>query len=863
MRRLTRSTLLALAVGVCALVVATPSPAAAQTTIADKVKGLTRLDGFMPLYWDENGGRILMEIARWDTELLYQISLPAGLGSNPVGLDRGALGDTHVVVFQRIGPKVLMIEPNYRYRALTSDQAERHAVQDSFAQSVLWGFKVEASQGPRVLVDATALFMRDAYGVIDTLRRTKQGSYRLDDGRSAIYLPRTKAFPKNTEIEATLTFVTDGDPGPNVSQVTPSPQAVTLREHHSFVELPPLDGPDAYHPRTVDPRVGVFGIDFHDYASPITEPIEKHWVVRHRLQKKDPGAAMSEAVKPIVYYVDNGAPEPIRSALVEGASWWNEAFEAAGFRNAFQVKVLPADADPMDLRYNVINWVHRSTRGWSYGASVVDPRTGEILKGHVTLGSLRVRQDIMLGTGMIPPFASAASGASADGDRDGDGLHAPCNAGDVPDVDYLQPGDANSNGQDAQAMALARIRQLSAHEVGHTLGFAHNFAASTDNRASVMDYPAPNVEIRNGALDLSNAYARGIGAYDKWAVRFAYVQFAAGADERVEIEKVVQEGVSAGLPYITDEDARPAGAAHPLANLWDNGSDPVAMLRHEMQVRQIGLSHFGLKNVPTGSPLSLLEAKLLPLYLHHRFQLTAALKSIGGATYSYAVRTASGPSPQTVQQIVAPATQRDALKAVLETITPQALDVPDNILALIPPKAFSFGSVNTELFASRTAPLFDPLGAASIASDMAISGLLQYQRAGRLITFHAQAVANPDFKDVVDALIAQVWSRTPLTPRLAAIRRVEQHLLTTRLMDLAATDEAMPQVRAEATAALRTIQQKAAEPLASPDPAQRTLQAAIRDDIDRFLKRPDTTFKQIAPLPTPPGDPIGSRGSVR
>jgi Met-zincin/Domain of unknown function (DUF5117) len=853
MRSVPRSLLLALAVVVCAGAPAVAQPSATKS-IADTVKGLTRLDGFMPLYWDEANGKILMEIGRWNTELLYQISLPAGLGSNPVGLDRGALGETHVVVFQRIGPKVLMIEPNYKYRALTQDAAERQAVQDSFAQSVLWGFKVEASEGTRVLVDATALFMRDAFGAIDTLRRTHQGSYRLDDSRSAIYLARTKGFPKNTEIEATLTLVTDGDPGPNVSQVTPSPQAVTLREHHSFVELPPLDGPDAYHPRRVDPRVGVFGIDFHDYASPITEPIEKHWLVRHRLQKKDPNAAISEPVKPIIYYVDNGAPEPIRSALVEGASWWNEAFEAAGFRNAFQVKVLPLDADPMDLRYNVINWVHRSTRGWSYGASVVDPRTGEVLKGHVTLGSLRVRQDIMLGTGMIPTFLN-----SGIAETDGDGLHRPCDAGDVPDVDYLQPGDASS--QDVQAMALARIRQLSAHEVGHTLGFAHNFAASTDDRASVMDYPAPNVEIRNGALDLSNAYGRGIGAYDKWAVRFAYVQFAPGADERVEIERVVEEGINVGLPYITDEDARPAGAAHPLANLWDNGSDPVAMLRHEMQVRQIGLSQFGLKNVPTGSPLSLLEAKLLPLYLHHRFQLTAALKEIGGATYSYAVRTPAGPSPASVQEIVAPEKQRDALKAVLETITPEALDVPDRVLSLIPPKAFSFGSVNTELFTGRTDPVFDPLAAASIAADMAISGLLQYQRAGRLITFHAQQIANPGFKDVVDALIAQIWSKSPLSPRLAAIRRIEQHLLMTRLIDLAAQDQATPQARADATAALRVIQQKAAEPQSSVDAAQRAMQQSIRDDIDRFLKRPDATFKPIAPLPTPPGDPIGTRGA--
>ena len=508
-----------------------PAEAAAKpaATITSKTSALKKLDGFMPLYWDEKEGKMLMEIGQFDTELLYQVSLPAGVGSNPIGLDRGALGDTHVVTFQRIGPKVLMVEPNYRYRAITSDPAELRAVRDSFAQSVLWGFTIEASEGSRVLVDATKLFLRDAYGVIDTLRDTRQGRYRLDDSRSAFYLTRTKNFPKNSEVEATLTFVTDEAPGPLVRQVTPTAQAVTVRQHHSFIELPKLTE-NGYKPRTLDPRVGAFGIEFHDYASPITDPIEKRWIVRHRLEKKDPAAAVSEAVKPIVYYVDNGAPEPIRSALVEGASWWTQAFEAAGFKNGFQVKVLPEDADPMDVRYNVINWVHRSTRGWSYGNSIVDPRTGEILKGHVTLGSLRVRQDYMLGTGMIPTYTSG-----------GGGLNGACEAGFAPEVDYLaaaaeQPGAGTSPGTGANdarpndpsyGMSIQRIRQLSAHEVGHTIGFSHNFAASTyGGRASVMDYPAPLVEIKNGALDLSNAYGNGIGAYDTWAVKFAYSQFA-------------------------------------------------------------------------------------------------------------------------------------------------------------------------------------------------------------------------------------------------------------------------------------------------------------------------------------------------
>jgi hypothetical protein len=833
-------------------------------TIASKTASLKKLDGFMPLYWDEKDGKLLMEIGQFDTELLYQVSLPAGVGSNPIGLDRGALGDTHVVTFQRIGPKVLMVEPNYRYRAITSDPAELRAVRDSFAQSVLWGFTIEASEGSRVLVDATKLFLRDAYGVIDTLRDTRQGQYRLDESRSAFYLARTKNFPKNSEIEATLTFVTDAAPGPLVRQVTPTPQAVTVRQHHSFIELPALDA-NGYKPRTLDPRVGAFGIEFHDYASPITDPIEKRWIVRHRLEKKDPSAAVSEAVKPIVYYVDNGAPEPIRSALVEGASWWTQSFEAAGFKNGFQVKVLPADADPMDVRYNVINWVHRSTRGWSYGNSIVDPRTGEILKGHVTLGSLRVRQDYMLGTGMIPTYTGGAAGA--------------CEAGFSPEVDYLaaaaitsQTGTgtsgAGASGASASGarpndpsygMSIQRIRQLSAHEVGHTIGFSHNFAASTyGGRASVMDYPAPLVEIKNGALDLSNAYGNGIGAYDTWAVKFAYSQFPAGGDEAAQLEQIVQEGVKAGMHYITDSDARPAGAAHPLANLWDNGSDPIAMLKHEMEVRRIGLSKFGLKNVPAGSALSLLEAKLLPLYLHHRFQLQAAVKSVGGAMYSYAVRAANGPSPSQVQQIVPAGAQRAALDAVLATITPEALDLPNEIITLIPPKAFGFGSVNTELFEGRTDPVFDPLGAASIAADMAISGLLQHQRAARLNAFHAQKSENPAFTEVLDALHRAVWSAPATLPRRQAIQRTVQHLFAQRLMDLASHDAADPQVRAEATAILRQM----ATTLNTPqvlDRATNSFRLAMAEDITRFMNRPDATFKRTNPLPVPPGDPIGGR----
>ena len=806
-------------------------------SIADKVKGLQKIDGYIPLYWQSSTGKLFMEISRWKQEMLYQVSLPAGLGSNPVGLDRGQLGDSSVVAFERIGPKVLLEQPNYHYRAITTNRAERRAVEDSFARSVLWGFKVDAEDGDRALVDATSFFMRDAHGVVNALRRTRQGRYKLDDSRSAPYMEHTKGFPRNTEVETLLTFTTDEDPGRYIRQTTPTPTAVTLREHHSFVELPDLN----YKPRKLDPRAPSFGIEFYDYASPINEPIEKRWIARHRLEKRDPSAAMSEPVKPIIYYVDSGAPEPIRSALVEGASWWNQAFEAAGFRNAFQVKVLPDEADPMDVRYNMINWVHRATRGWSYGGSITDPRTGEIIKGNVTLGSLRVRQDFTIGAGLIPQYA------------EGDDPRA-CMAEMSPDDEYLAALDPAA---DPTAMSIARIRQLAAHETGHTLGFAHNFAASTYGRASVMDYPAPWVDIKDGKLDLSHAYATGIGEFDKFAVQYAYSQFPPGTSETEALEKILEDGVARGMLYITDSDARPLNAAHPLASLWDSGSDPVATLKHEMDVRRIGLSQFGLATIPVGTPLSELELKLLPLYLHHRYQTVAAAKSIGGVNFTYAVRAAAGPNPATVAEIVPAAQQRAALDVVLDTISVDALRIPERILDLIPPRAFGYGGGTAEPFESRTDPAFDPISAATIAADISISALLNPQRAARLNDHAARNPRNPSFGDVVAALINKTWTApVPTDAYGAAIQRAVQSLLVTRLMDLASNADATPQVRANASQGLRDI---AAFTRTSAGSRSAHF-VATREDIDRFLKRPADTFKKTEPLATPAGEPIGSRG---
>ena len=803
-----------------------------RKSIASVTEKLQKIDGFVPLYIDADGGKIYIEITQFNREFLYLVSLPTGVGSNPIGLDRGQLGTTKVVEFERAGNKILLIQPNYDFRA-TGDAQQKKSVEESFAKSVIWGFKVEAVDGDRVLVDATSFLIRDAHGVGERINGARQGTYNFDESRSALYLPNTKGFPKNTEVEATITLTTNGEAGNLVNQVAPTGKHVTVRERHSFVELPDNN----YKPRKFDPRTAGIPISFYDYGTDINEDLEKRWIQRFRLEKKDPNAALSEAVKPIIFYVDNGAPKAIQDALIEGASWWNQAYEAAGFRNAFQVKVLPPDADPMDIRYNVVNWVHRATRGWSIGDSVVDPRTGEVLKGDVTLDSQRARQDFLLGSGMSPQYKGSV---------------AECDFSALPDVDYLS---AQAGAGEITAMSYARIRQLAAHEVGHTLGFTHNFAASTYGRASVMDYPAPFVEIKNGKLDFSNAYAVGIGTFDKFAVRYAYSQFPAGTNEDGELDKLVRDGVANGMLYLGDQDARPAGGANPLANLWDNGPDPVAMLKHEMQVRRIGLDQFSAANIPNGSPMSELENKFLPLYLHHRYQLTAATKTLGGVYYTFAIRSETGPIPATVNEIVPGEKQREALAVVLETIRPEELAIPDNILRLIPPTAYGFRSGRSELFQKRTNPIFDPIGAAEIAADFTISGLLEPNRAARMIDFNSRSKAYPHFRESVAALVKSAWR--PMTDaRLAEIQRAVESIVVARLMDLAANGNAQPQVRAVATDGLRTILAAIRRPVSSADSA--AFNRSLADDITRFLDRPDAPRKQTVPLATPPGDPIGN-----
>jgi len=777
-------------------------------SIADKVANTTRMDGYFNLFWDEANGKMYWEIDKLDTEFLYSISMGSGLGSNPVGIDRGQLAGTYILSAKRVGPRVLLVEPNYRYRADSANPLERQAVTDAFAPSMLWGFDIAAATDNSILVDATDFFLRDARDVIGTIANLGQGTFTLDRSRSAFYLENTKTFPENIEIETMLTFGSR-NPGRLVSGVAASGESVTLRQHHSFLKLPD----DNYTTRVSDPRIGTNGPTIYDYSSAIGDDMMVRLVSRHRLEKKDPNAARSEAVEPIVYYVDSGTPEPIKSALIAGASWWNQAYEAAGFINAFQVRELPAGADPQDVRYNMIHWTHRQTRGYSYGSSVTDPRTGEIIKGNVNLGSLRLRQDYLHGQGLVPGF------------------------------EYLEVV-ADNNGASVN-MALDRVRQLAAHEVGHTLGFPHNYLGSAIGRESVMDYPAPLVEITGeGKLDLSNAYPQRIGEYDKLAVRYAYEQFPVGANEAEELAKIVRESLDRGLLFMDHNNNSFVGAGHQFAGVWDNGENLVDQLKHEIEVRRIGLANFSAAMVRNGEPISELEYVLLPLYMHHRFQLNSAAQSIGGADYLYALR-GDGQVPFT---IIDAQEQRDALETVLSTLDVEFLTLPQSILALLPPAAHRHNQ--GENFPGRTGLLFDALGAAEGSASLTVQAILHPERMARLVAYGSMG-DYPDLEEVIDRLLeVTLGASAPDSEYKAQVLHVVQRVTVNEMMVQASSEDNSGEVKAVLADRLNKLAGQL-EGVRNPSPYQ----ASAAADIRRWQGRSEVAIPTSA-LEMPPGDPI-------
>ncbi|PTX42914.1 uncharacterized protein DUF5117 [Christiangramia gaetbulicola] len=780
---------------------------AMKAQFLEKKEDLQKYEGYFNFHYNEKEDEIYLEVDSLETEFLYTHFLTTGVGSNDIGLDRGQLGGEAVVKFQKAGNKLLLIQPNQNYRAITDNKAEKESVAEAFAKSVLFGFEIKEEKDGKYIIDFTPFLMQDIHGVAETLKKGEYGTYKLDKSKSALALGRTKAFPENVEFEALLTF--EGEPkSRTINSVVPDAKNISVTQHHSFVKLPD----DEYEKRIFDPRSGAIFISYMDYASPVFEPIKKRYAIRHRLKKKDPEAEISEAVEPIIYYLDPGTPEPVRSALLEGASWWNQAFENIGYKDAFQVKMLPEDADPLDVRYNVIQWVHRSTRGWSYGASVVDPRTGEIIKGHVSLGSLRIRQDFMIAQAMMhKPFA-----------------------------------ESDSNHDPMMELALARIRQLSAHEVGHTIGFTHNFAASTSDRASVMDYPHPQFELNNGEIEFANAYDTGIGEWDKVTVKYSYSDIPDGMEEREYLNSVLEKAHLDGLTFITDSDARASGGAHAFAHLWDNGKDAADELERVLEIRKKAIQNFSKDNIRTNEPYTVLEDVFVPLYFFHRYQTEAAVKLIGGLEYNYAVK---GGISKIVEHLDSKL-QEKALESILKTLTAEELAIPKDKLELFPPRAFGYGR-DRESFKSNTDVAFDALGAPATASEMTLALLLHPGRAERLIQQHALNKDLPGLEYVLEEMISETIKNTKKDSYEASVQNTINFNVLKHLLNLAINDKATPLVRSVAN---QKVDELANWLKGKDDPVSKEMFRNIK----RFREEPEDFKLEINIPKIPDGSPIGA-----
>jgi hypothetical protein len=703
-------------------------------------------EGFFDFRFEESTGKMLLKLPALDQEFLLVNAYGTGLGSNDIGMDRGKLIDTRIVKWQKQGDRILLVQPNTFYRAQsTTNAAEKASVAEAFAFSVLYGTKIEKTENGVIYIDIAPFLMDDVNMLAQALKDQKQGSFKLEKSRSAIFLDNTHAFPDNCEFESILTFTGEAT-GRYLRSVTPTPEAVSFRQHISFIRLPDAN----YRPRAFHPESGYFYLNFYDYSTPIHSPLEKRYITRHRLIKKNPDQAISDPVKPLIYYVDPGCPEPIKTALIVGGKWWAQAFEAAGFSNAFDVEELPTNAHPLDVRYNMIQWVHRSTRGWSYGSSITDPRTGEIIKGHVSLGSLRVRQDFLLAQGILSPYKNDMTD------------HVPMTE-----------------------MALHRLQQLSAHEIGHTIGLAHNFAASINDRASVMDYPHPLITLKeDGSLDFSKDYDQKIGIWDKRSIMYGYTQFTSDAAEEDGLQKIIQGNLDQGLHYLTDEDGRGPHTSSAITHLWDNGADPQKELNRIVKLRKHCIDKFGMDNIPQGTPVSELEKVFVPLYYMHRYQTEAVAKLIGGYEYSYHIK---GFKPHTTYKSVDQKVQQNARANLLSLIQEKYLVVPQRILDLMPPPAYGYPR-NRESFTSSADPGFDATSVHESASGQIIELLLHPARMQRLynqnlLTEHLAQIKDHFTKSKNDKVAQTAECTAVIKLRLMTINEDLSHGLRSTILE--------------------------------------------------------------------------------
>ena len=764
----------------------------------------TDYEGFMNFSYNDDSGKIILEIKNLDSEFMYINSLSRGVGNNDLGLDRGQLGNSRVVYFTKRGNKILLIQPNLRYVSNSSNYLENKAVEEAFARSVLFGFDIIEKSNDSYKIDITSFLISDAHGVSQRLKYSNSGSYTLNKSMSAIDLDRTKAFPKNIEFDVLLTFT--GNPSGNlVRSVTPTASNLTVNQHHSFVELPDNN----YKKRKFDPRSGSNPFIVYDYSTPIDEKLEQRFIVRHRLNKKYPKQEISEPLDPIVYYIDNGTPEPVKTALIEGGNWWNQAFESAGYKDAFRIEVLPEDADPMDVRYNLIQWIHRSTRGWSYGASIVDPRTGEIIKGQVSLGSLRVRQDYMILSGLID------------------------NPNDIENKALIKE------------TSLDRIRQLSAHEIGHTLGFAHNYISSANNRSSVMDYPHPKIDIIDGDINIDNAYSKNIGDWDKVTVRYAYTDFQENENEEIKLNQIIDEAVNKGLYFLSDSDSRPVGSANPFSHLWDNGEFPYKELNKLLEVRDLALKNIDLENLIDGEPYDRIEDILVPIYMLHRYQIESTAKAIGGVDYLYFVKNLNNDKVKFVNSKL----QKESLESLLNVLNPKNLVLPDNLIEILSPRSFR-NPRTRENFESNTGVTFDYINASSSVINHTLTFLINPERINRIYQQNMFGENILKLEDYLSIISNSIFSNKKMSLYESSINNNTSSLFLDHLFLAFNNSKTNDLSKSLILSSIVNTKEKLSSDL-------NNYKSFLVNKINGFLDNPDK-YKPIEKTKIPDGSPIGN-----